>query len=203
MTVTSSQRASLIEKHRDINIHHDWWDCTYADFAEDMKVVGIHVDSVYFSGFWSQGDGACFVGSLDNALTYLDHHHQDQFPMVRKLLELGGGVYVRCRHSGRHWHQYCTEFSTEADPFHNCVESRSELQDAVVEQWQDLLDKEMSDFEEAVIDQWRTYMADLYHRLEEEYDHLTSDDAVWESIVANELDVPDEDDGEDWDEAAA
>jgi hypothetical protein len=38
-----------------------------------------------------------------------------------------------------------------------------------------------------VIEQWRTYMQDLYRKLEEEYDHLTSDEAVWETIEANEL----------------
>jgi len=33
---------------------------------------------------------------------------------------------------------------------------------------------------------------DLYRRLEKEYDYLTSDEAVWDAIVANDLDVIEE-----------
>lgn len=202
MTDRSSQREQLIEQYRNINVDYDWWDGVYDQFKADMLAVGISVDTMRFSGFYSQGDGACFTGSLDSSVTYLDHHHEGQFPMLRKLMELGGDVYVRCQHRGRYYHEYCTTFGTEADLFYNCVESHSELQDAVVAAWQDLLDKELSDFEEAVTDQWRAYMRDLYHRLEEEYDHLTSDEVVWDTIVANELDVYEEADDDEYDEAA-
>ena len=61
--VTSSQRTSLLEKYRYINVEFDkWWDCVESDFKEDMLLVGIDVDRIFFSGFSSQGDGACFVG---------------------------------------------------------------------------------------------------------------------------------------------
>ncbi len=58
----SEMNPELIEKHRDINVDHDWWDCTYDHFMEDMKQVGITVKDMRFSGFWSQGDGASFTG---------------------------------------------------------------------------------------------------------------------------------------------
>ena len=45
----------------------------------------------------------------------------------------------------------------------------------------------MGDFETAVTEQWRTYMHELYRKLEAEYEYLTSDEAVWETITANEL----------------
>jgi hypothetical protein len=197
MKVTSSQRASLIEKYRYINVeHYDWWDCTYADFKEDMKDVGIEVWRMYFSGFWSQGDGACFAGSLRDTLTYLDHHHQGQYPMIRKLLEAGGEVYVRCEHRGRYYHQNCTEFWVDSDSLPGMLPQPTEFHAQIAEQWQRQLEDELSDLEEDSIEQWRSYMQDLYRRLENEYDYLTSDEAVWDTIEANELDVPDEDDGE-------
>jgi hypothetical protein len=188
MKVSLSQRTALLEKYRYINVEHDqWWDCVESDFIEDMKKVGIEVTQTYFSGFWSQGDGACFVGSLDNALTYLDHHHQGQYPMIRKLLDAGGGVYANCRQSGRYYHENCTEFWMDADTLTGMVHQPTEFHVEVVDAWQVLLDKEISDFEEAVTNQWRTYMQELYRKLEAEYDHLTSDDAVWDTIEANEL----------------
>jgi hypothetical protein len=42
-------------------------------------------------------------------------------------------------------------------------------------------------FEEEVIEIFRNYMRELYQRLEKEYEGLTSDDAVAETILANDL----------------
>lgn len=187
------QRERLIERHRYINVEHDhWWDCVYADFQEDMRAVGIHVDRMYFSGFWSQGDGACFEGTFDNVRTYLDHHHKDQYPMIRKLLEHEGGVYARCGHSGNYYHQYCTVFWVDSDTLTGMLPQPTEFHEAIAAQWQGELEDEVSDLEKNVIEQWRTYMQDLYGKLEDEYDYLTSDEAVWEAIEANELDQMEE-----------
>lgn len=186
--VASSQRTALLEKYRYINVeHNNWWDCVESDFVEDMKQVGIQVDKIYFSGFWSQGDGACFVGSLDNALTYLNHHHVDQFPMLRKLIEMGGSVWATSDHRGRYYHSSSVSINAECEAFWQCANPKSELQEAVIQRWDDMVDKEIVDFEAALAEQWRTYMNDLYTKLEEEHDYLTSDDAVWDTLVANDL----------------
>lgn len=158
-----------------------------------MKVVGITVWRSYFSGFCSQGDGACFEGTLDDALKYLDHHHKDQYPMIRKLLEHGGCVYARCEHRGNYCHENYTEFWVDADTLTGMVPQPTEFHETIVEQWQSQLEDELNDFEKGVIEQWRTYMQDLYRKLEAEYDYLTSDEAVWETIEANELDEGEED----------
>jgi hypothetical protein len=186
--VASSQRTALLEKYRYINVeHNNWWDYVESDFTEDMKQVGIEVDKIYFSGFWSQGDGACFVGSLDNALTYLNHHHVDQFPMLRKLIEMGGSVWATSDHRGRYYHSSSVSINAECEAFWQCANPKSELQEAVIQRWDDMVDKEIVDFEAALAEQWRTYMNDLYTKLEEEHDYLTSDDAVWDTLVANDL----------------
>ena len=198
MTVVSSRRTALLEKYRDINVDYQWWDSVYADFTEDMKAVGIDVRRMYFTGFWSQGDGACFAGKLNNTLAYLDHHHKDQYPMIRKLLEHGGGVRVKCTHSGHYYHATCTEFWVDADALTGIIPQPTEFHEAIVERWQDQLQDEVDAFEKDIIEQWRSYMGDLYKKLEAEHDYLTSDEAVWEAIEANELDQ----DAEDHDEAA-
>lgn len=187
--VTSSQRTALLEKHRYINVEFDnWWDCVETDFVEDMKKVGIQVDKVYFSGFYSQGDGACFVGKMDNTLTYLNHHHMGEFPMIRQLLDHCGDVYVTCSYrSGRYCHENCTSFWVDADTMRGIVPAATEFHEAIIEQWDRQLDNEMHELEKAIENQWRTYMQDVYRKLEAEYDHLTSDDAVWDTLEANEL----------------
>lgn len=195
----SEQRERLIERHRYTNVKFgDWHEYVYEQFREDMKVVGIDVTNMYFSGFYSQGDGACFEGRFDDVRTYLDHHHKDQFPMIRKLLEHDGAVYAQCDHSGRYYHENCTEFWMSADTLTGMLPQPTEFHETIAEQWQSQLEDEVSDLEKDVIEQWRAYMQDLYHRLREEYDYLTSDEAVWEAIEANEWD----EELEDWDEAA-
>lgn len=195
--VKSSQRNSLIEKHRYINVEFDdWYEPVVESFKEDMKEVGIYVDRVYFSGFCSQGDGACFAGSLCDTRKYLDHHHADQFPMVRKLLEQGGDVHVTTSHRGNYYHEYSVTLNVESDTFWSCMEARSELQEAVIERWDEALTKEMSELEEAMADQWRTYMRDVYSSLEEEYEYQTDDEQVWATIEANELEEDVDDDAE-------
>jgi hypothetical protein len=195
--VKSEHRNALLEKYRCINVEYDkWWDCVYADFKEDMREVGICVDRMHFSGFGSQGDGAGFEGSFDNLRTYLDHHHKDQYPMIRKLLASDGYVYVTSR--GMYCHANSMVFSIEHDTFYRLIECPTEFQEKIVDAWDRQLEDEASDFEKDVIEQWRSYMQDLYRKLKEEYYYLTSDEAVWEAIVANELDM----DGEDLDDAA-
>jgi hypothetical protein len=188
MTVTSSQRTTLLEKYRCINVEYgDWFGGVEGDFIEDMKAVGIDVDRIYFSGFWSQGDGACFVGAMGNTLTYLDHHHQGQYPMIRMLLQHGGEVYVECSHTGRYYHENSTSFWVDADRFVGIMNQPTEFHTELAHAWQTELEYELEDFEEDITEQWRTYMQQLYRKLEAEYEYRTSDEAVWDTIEANEL----------------
>lgn len=191
----SEQRERLLETHRYINVDHDWWDGVYDQFREDMAAVGIDVWNMYFSGFASQGDGACFTGCIGNTELYLNHHHQGQYPMIRKLMENDGEVYANCNrnHSGHYYHEHSTRFWVDADTLTGMMSQPTEFHEQIVEQWQEQLDEELSAFEAEMTEQWRAYMQDLCRRLEAEYDHLTSDEAVWETIEANEL----EDDHED------
>ena len=58
-------------------IDHDWWDSVYDDFERICPILGVTLATtpvrlmgggtrqkpcIWFSGFWSQGDGACFEG---------------------------------------------------------------------------------------------------------------------------------------------
>ena len=56
----------------------EFWSESVIEHAEDIaKILGIDIDHIYWSGFGSQGDGACFVGrweyaegSCNNVLEY-------------------------------------------------------------------------------------------------------------------------------------
>lgn len=149
---------------------------------------------MYFSGFWSQGAGACFEGSVTDwdlflrSLGYTDkvliQHAMDHFSFS-------------VTHSGHYYHENCTHFSTnmpnpdgESDEWF--IERYGpypwDADDVRTKAWLALLNnydstKLEDEFEEA----FKDHMRQLYEDLEEEYDYLTSDEAVWESLEANEM----------------
>jgi hypothetical protein len=195
-TFTERQRE-LIEKHRDINTDYEWWDCIYDSFQEDMKQKHIEVQDMRFSGFCSQGDGASFTGYIDdNKAFFEDHGLTETYPYMMKLLSHGGGFSLCIeRSSSRYVHEntvsaelsYCDNFSC------SCVLRVDDpLREAVVKLWDEALQREYDTICDTVTDIIRGYCRDLYRKLEEEYDYLTSDEAIWEAIEANELDEEEE-----------
>lgn len=191
-----SVSEKTIDKHRHINVeHHDWWDCTCDMFEEDMKGQGIYISNTYFSGFCSQGDGACFEGHLDDVPLFLEKNYKpDDYPMIRKLLDSGGAVKFSVSHSGHYYHENSTRYYIEADRLEHCVDAPTDFHEQIVEQWDSILDKEIVDFEKQSVEIFKNHMRTLYRKLEDEYDHLTSDEAVKETILANDLQEESDDD---------
>ncbi len=180
---------SLIDKYRYYNVEHiDWWEYTYNEFTERMKQKGIGVDRMFFSGFWSQGDGACFEGDIEDMELFLNTHFKpDEYSAIRKLIQHKGTVRFKCTHSGHYYHENCTRFDVDCDVFAYVLDKPTEFHEQVVEGLDKQLDIEMVDFEKESVEIFKTYMRELYRELEQEYDHLVSDEAVKEAIVANDL----------------
>lgn len=184
----------VLEQHREINVQHEWWDYIYDLFKDDMSNIGIDVDEIYFRGFWSQGDGACFEGSIDDWAKFL--------PTIGytnpTLLELACGSWSwKTEQRGHYSHSGSVHHDVDmGNPYHcgndeyfinfyspyleeNNLRSMAWL--AVLKTFDyDLIERDIKD---ALAD----HMDDLYSRLESEYEDLTSDEAVAESIIANDL----------------
>lgn len=61
-------RQRVLDKHRYNEVDFDgWWEAITDDAKEVGGILGIDAEHIYFSGFSSQGDGACFVGSYSFA----------------------------------------------------------------------------------------------------------------------------------------
>ncbi len=191
-----SVSLKTIDKHRHINVDGiDWWDSIYEMFKEDMNEQGIYVSNMYFSGFWSQGDGACFEGHLDDVPLFLEKNFKpDEYPMIRKLLDSGGSLKFSTSHDGHYYHENCTRFYIEADRLEYCVDIPTDFHQQVVEQWDKELDNEIVDFEKESVEIFKNHMRTLYRKLEKEYDYLVTDEAVKETVIANDLQEVDDDD---------
>ena len=184
-------KDELIDKYRDINTHHEWWECTYDCFKADMEAIGISVDNMYFSGFWSQGDGACFEGEVTDWDLFLPTMGITNDVLVEFIRNHWS---FSVSHSGHYYHENCTSFLGELpmpddydteefiDNFSPYTEDfRSKAWLAVLRGF------DFSSMEETFRDAFKDHMRQLYRDLEKEYDYLTSDEAVWESLEANEM----------------
>jgi hypothetical protein len=191
----AKQRDEILDKHRHFNTEHlEWWDAVYDDFKHDMLAVGIEVERMYFSGFSSQGDGACFDARV--------YSWRDFLPTIYRadpaLISLAAQAWTfRVQHRGHYYHENCTSFYSDmACPSNYCYSEldefvhayspyNTEIQDAVFLtnlQGYDY-DTLNNEFEE----EFKSHMRALYNRLEVEYDALTSDESVLESLDATDM----------------
>lgn len=173
--LSEDAKQKAIENLYDINVDYDWW--SYDDSKEIASLMGIDIENIYFSGFSSQGDGACFEGSytfkkngVKNVKSYapLDkelHQIAERLQDVQKkhFYKLSANV----KHSGHYYHEMCTEINVYKDG--NYLHTEAELS-----------------AEDEIKYILRDYMRWIYRQLEKQYDYLTSEKAIIETIEANE-----------------
>jgi len=175
--LSEESQEKAIEKFREHNLDYEWWDFIYEDAKEIAKLMGIEIDRIYFSGFWSQGDGACFVGRYyyqKGSVKNVKAHAPQDAELHRIAIELSKiqrryfyQVYARIKH---HSPRYSHEYTVTID---------------VYRESQNYTDLPLSDSdEETVKDLLRDYMRWIYKRLESEYEYLQSDEAIKETIEA-------------------
>lgn len=175
----------------------DYWQESVIEDAETCaKILGIEIDQrqvkrmdgkynehpkIWFSGFSSQGDGACFEGRYQyrkGAAKAIRQHAGDPelWAIADALQDAQRGVLysarARMQHSGHYVHSGCMAVSVECE--RGGDEARGEAE-SVIEQC-------MRDFAD-----W------IYKQLETEYDYQNSDEQVDEMIRANEYEF--EEDG--------
>lgn len=162
------------------------WEYVYDDAERIGALIGIEINAsrnngtgkaIYFSGFSSQGDGACFEGSYTykkGALKALQaeigtesDEDKELIRIATKLQELQRRNFYRieCRmkQSGHYYHSGCMSVEHVGDNFSSDTDAEQEVTQL------------MRDFAD-----W------IYTCLEKEYEYKMSDEAVDESILANE-----------------
>jgi len=172
-----------IDKHRDIFVQDsDWYESVEESFKERMLEKGITVSRIYFSGFWSQGDGACFEGGLADTATFLDaFYDKDDYPEIRRMLANGGFVNLNCYHRGHHYHEYSVVFTDTYDTWEDLhYPETDEFRTQILKALDAKLADEHTSFYESAIEIFRSSMRDLYRDLQDQYEYLTSDEIIEE-----------------------
>ena len=181
-------KEELLAQFRDINVSHDWWEFTYEDFKNEMAQKGVVVDDIFFSGFWSQGDGACFTGTVSSSnfklfMEAFDLH--DKFSAAYYFAQ-SQEVYMNIVHQGYYSHENTMSVQLH-DYTGNPYGEEDGLRYETYDTMQTLFNEDFDALEDELQELMQNEARKLYRRLEKEYEYLTSDEVVWETIEANDL----------------
>jgi hypothetical protein len=183
-------------------LDYEWWEHVYANAKEDGNERGFCIDDIRFSGFCSQGDGASWTGTV-HLKWFLEHHLKEDNPdhhryfVLQALLDEGWvEKYVNVERRGFHYVHAdmmrldSTDFSA-LDRLDEDDEERLQeegpLQRADVYQLWKGIDGEylIEDLEKWVIEEAREFADKIYKDLEQEYEHLTSEESLLSAAYAN------------------
>ena len=195
-------QGNAIENNRDINADYDGWeDGVTEGFKEDMGEIGIDDITISYTGFNSQGDGASFtsddidtrklfdaIGIKSNKALNMEvdderagGENKEFYDLLDTMEDIGQvdrnrikpeeiRVWIK-RKNNSYYHE-------------NTVEAEVEIWDEP-DGWE-----EPHTFTVDLADQVTQYVRelckDLYSKLEKEYDYLTSDEGVKETLIDND-----------------
>lgn len=183
VTINTYTFPELSEKAKDKarQYYHDvymsdgfWYECIIEDAKEVGKILGFDIENIYFSGFWSQGDGASWSG---------DYRYEKGAPAKvagytgkdSELIRIAQGLqdiqrrnFYKLVASVSRTGYYCHSHTMRAD-----VEDRTDPY------------RDVSGAEEDLLKLFRDFADWIYSNLEKEYDYRTSDAAIAEDFDAN------------------
>lgn len=179
---------------------YEWWDCVYDNAKEDAHQYGFRVDDISFSGFWSQGDGASWKGSVD-LITWLEKHRPDcakatimaeliaqdwvdsKANVIRLTSNYCHSKTMQVTDANTYWDGACYDVELADKP----VGGDGILARASVKALVENADLETY-FEEMLSDvlvSVRDYADEIYKRLRDEYEYITSDEYIAEQYEFN------------------
>lgn len=201
-------QENALDNNRDINVDYDGWeDSVTEEFKEDMREIGIDDITVSFTGFYSQGDGASFtsedietrklfnaVGIKSNDALNMevdDERSRGENKEFYDLLDTMEDVGHLERNRIKPEEIRVTIERTDSRHFHyNTVRANVEIWDEP-DGWEEPYGF-TDDLEDKVTEYVRGLCKDLYRNLEKEYDHLTSDESVKETLISNDYEFDEE-----------
>lgn len=161
-----------------------WYDYIYEWYKDEiLPENGFEVskryksddDAMYFSGFWSQGDGASFAAGVNVRQFLKANKLCNEFRSLYYWSDPDFGYAYANISQGGH---YCHEMTMNADTeWTGDWDDNAENVPAV---------DQLDELESVILDKARELARKLYRSLEEEYNSMTSDEYVADHIEANE-----------------
>jgi hypothetical protein len=163
--LNDKQKAKVIDNLRDINVDHDWHDSVFEDTTTILTMLGFTNVDIRFSGFAHQGDGASFTGTFSVPKTKKEAKER-----LSKVKEYAPKVKL--------YDFVDMRFNKEEKEAETLLVGRLDSRYSHA----NTVSSDNGDLTHFV----RDFSNYIYKSLWDEYDYLTSDEAIKETIEANE-----------------
>jgi hypothetical protein len=167
--LSDEAKQVAIEDDRDYHTFYDWWDLSIEEYKNALSLAGFENAEIAWSGFWNQGDGASFTANINI-------HTLNQWAGLGLKKSLCDIINEYCcpkvsRGNSHYYHERTCSIDYDGLSG-NCRYARLE----------EAIDKVISRIENIRLE----WCDKIYKGLEKEYDYLTSDVCISESLIANE-----------------
>lgn len=159
-------KKKAIELFHDINVDNEDPYILEVE-ANVLEKLGYNDAKINYSGFWSQGDGACFECTVDIKKWIQVHKAYKEY---RKLYNQAANCNLVINTNGRYYHEMTMYTNSEAYGMTEDVQ------------------EQLSKLEIDVIKDARDEARRIYKTLEKDYEYNTSDEVIIEGIKANDYD---------------
>ncbi len=189
MTLTREEKIEILMEHyHDYDLYEGWWESQIDYWQEErLPEEGFEDAEIFFSGFWSQGDGASFKSSV-NVHRFLKNHameictnYVNNIFNLRDLINATGNYqYIDLTaHIDQDGH-YCHENTMYVTGYEYTIEE----DDNISQQIQEFLEYKLEDW---ILEHARDLARDIYKCLESEHEDRISAEQVIESLQANNI----------------
>ncbi len=187
-------QTRVLEKYRALPVHEDWFQSTYEWADQAAQILGIAINrkriskhfvdttpAIYFTGFASQGDGACFEGHFSSP--------GDSAQITRNIARFSPSDVDLLNIAKRIQHLLlCTDDQLTATLTH-CGGSHTypmmiDVGAELTFETDDTITaiSAPNSIETELRDVLHHFMNWIYRQLEQEFEHLTSDNQVFKAI---------------------
>ena len=192
---------------------YDWWDSVYEMSIEDGYEKGFCIDKIYFSGFYSQGDGASWIGQVDVG-AWLKAHAPDCIGVSALIALINEGYIEKHVSVGKSHSNYCHENTMDVAELHSVDErliDSNDLDEIELEletiEGQGIFDgmslanirdiintddtnpyrlSNLSQLDHDIEKSCKDYATKIYNSLREEYEYLCSEEMMLDHFDAND-----------------
>ena len=190
--LTHRAKARALNDSRQVHIDYDWWDDVCTDATHMAELLGVEIEprtsddespKIYFSGFCSQGDGACFSGTYRpkaDAIAAVAETNDVELASLAQRLTVVAVTLALTQVEG--WSATITTHGHYSHPGTMNVDIEVETEEDCPDAVNDLIQAA----EEEIQSCMRSFADWIYAQLETEYEHLTSDETITETLISDE-----------------
>ena len=173
--LSKEAQQKVIEDNHDINIDYEWYESDFECMIEELTKKGFDDANIFFSGFYSQGDGACFTANLNVKKLMKYYKLTTKYTNLLKKYDIPGTVKADN-------HQYCHSNVMYVDIELDAIVDIKTLSIAQ----QDTLNDVEEELRIKIFEIAKDEADKIHTTLQKTYEHLTSEDVIIETIKENE-----------------